>query len=85
MQTASEIAGTAAGTVTTAAKSASPFALSALETALAQQPTVLAAGAGALVLLYLLAPTLVGGLGQAFRGYAGEIPPSKPLYITNRR
>lgn len=73
-QTASDFAGTAADTVTSAAKSASPFALSALESALAQQPTVLAAGAGGLVLLYLLAPSLVGGIGSAFRGYAGENP-----------
>eukprot|EP00243_Klebsormidium_subtile_P004322 TRINITY_DN18294_c0_g1_i1.p1 TRINITY_DN18294_c0_g1~~TRINITY_DN18294_c0_g1_i1.p1 ORF type:complete len:444 (-),score=114.02 TRINITY_DN18294_c0_g1_i1:363-1610(-) len=79
VKTATNIAGTAADTVTSAAKSASPFALSALETTLAQQPTVLAAGAGGLVLLYLLAPSLVGGLGQAFRGYAGDVTAAQAL------
>lgn len=56
-----------------AVKVASPYAQSALDTILAQEPQVLAAGAGALFLVYLIVPSLLQGIVYSARGYAGTI------------
>eukprot|EP00475_Leptophrys_vorax_P028772 TRINITY_DN41865_c0_g1_i1.p1 TRINITY_DN41865_c0_g1~~TRINITY_DN41865_c0_g1_i1.p1 ORF type:complete len:404 (+),score=68.10 TRINITY_DN41865_c0_g1_i1:76-1287(+) len=58
---------------------ASPYAQTTFETLIAQDPAVLAAGAGGLLLLYLLAPSFGGSIAYAARGYAGEFTAAQAL------
>lgn len=60
---------TAAGVAGDAFTAASPYAKSTLETILAQEPQVLAAGGGALLLVYLIVPGLLSSLAFSARDF----------------
>jgi len=70
-QTVVSVAGEAAGQAEKYIEAAQPYALSTFETILASDPLVLATGAGALLLVYFLAPPLVSSVSYAARGYKG--------------
>ena len=72
-QSVVSVAGEAAGQVEKAIQGVQPYALSTFETILASDPLVLATGAGALLLVYFLAPPLLSGVAYAARGYKGNI------------
>lgn len=57
---------------------AQPYAFSTLEQFLATDPLILAGGAGALLLVYFLAPPLFSSIAYAARGYQGKLE-----YFTN--
>lgn len=65
MTTASDVAGDAL-------EAATPVAKATFETLSAQDPAVLAAGAGVLLGVYFLTPGFLGGLVAGARGFAGE-------------
>lgn len=63
---------TAASAAGDAIKVATPYAKSTLELLIAQDPAILAAGAGGLFLAYLLVPAFFSGVAYSARGYAGK-------------
>lgn len=60
-------------------EAASPYAQATVDSLSVQDPAVLAVGAGGLLLLYLLAPSLGGSIAFAARGYAGEFTSAQAL------
>ena len=72
MQTATQVAEGLTATTGQVITAATPTAQSTVETVLAQEPTILAAGAGGLVVLYLLAPRLGSAIAYSARGFAGK-------------
>ncbi|BBN13077.1 hypothetical protein MPTK1_6g00590 [Marchantia polymorpha subsp. ruderalis] len=62
-----------------ALNAAKPLGSSFLESALAADPLFLAEAAGGLVLVYLFAPALLSGLGDAARGYSGDLTAAQAL------
>eukprot|EP00897_Mesotaenium_endlicherianum_P011002 jgi/Mesen1/9930/ME000070S09214 len=78
-QTAASVAEEVGSQTGQALKIATPYAESTLESVLSQDPSILAAGAGALVLLYLLAPSLGSALASNVRGYRGNFSAAQAL------
>lgn len=78
-RTAGEIAGGVSDQTGKALTVASPYAESTLETVLAQDPLILGVGAGSLVLLYLLAPTIFSSIAYSARGFAGQLTAAQTL------
>lgn len=70
-QTAVSVAGEAAGQAEKYIESAQPSISSTLDNVLSSDPLVLATGAGALLLLYFLAPPLLSNVSTAVRGFRG--------------
>eukprot|EP00245_Coleochaete_scutata_P013593 TRINITY_DN5585_c0_g1_i1.p1 TRINITY_DN5585_c0_g1~~TRINITY_DN5585_c0_g1_i1.p1 ORF type:complete len:419 (-),score=124.68 TRINITY_DN5585_c0_g1_i1:403-1659(-) len=79
LEAAKSVSEVAGSTAKSAFEVGSPYAQSTFETLLAQEPVILAAGAGALVLLYLLAPAIGSTVGYNFRGYAGDVTAAQAL------
>ena len=67
-----QTAASAAGEVGRYVEGAQPTILSTLQNILSSDPVVLATGAGALLLLYLLAPPLLSSVSYAARGFRGK-------------
>lgn len=63
---------TAVGVAGDAFEKASPVAQATFDTLSAQDPTILAAGAGTLIAIYLLTPGVFGSIVSGARGFAGE-------------
>eukprot|EP00271_Cylindrocystis_brebissonii_P003159 TRINITY_DN1391_c0_g1_i2.p1 TRINITY_DN1391_c0_g1~~TRINITY_DN1391_c0_g1_i2.p1 ORF type:complete len:363 (-),score=111.18 TRINITY_DN1391_c0_g1_i2:722-1810(-) len=78
-KTAASVAGEVSEKTSAALTTYTPAARGALETLLAQDPLVLAGGAGGLTLLYLLAPSLLGAALESARGFAGELTAPQTL------
>ncbi|GBG71567.1 hypothetical protein CBR_g8983 [Chara braunii] len=80
-KTAVTVAGDATEQVTEAVRAAQPLAESTLENVLASDPLVLVIGAGALLLLYLLAPSIAGTVASATRGYTVYAVTDSPFSV----
>jgi len=78
-KTAADVAGDLTAQTSKVITAATPAAESTLETLLAQDPSILLAGGGGLVLLYLAAPSLAKGFSYAVRGFAGELTAAQTL------
>lgn len=72
MQTAVTVAGEAAGQAEKYIEGAQPSISSTLENIFSADPLVIATGAGALLVLYLLAPSLLSSVAYSFRGFKGK-------------
>lgn len=70
-QSVVSVAGEAAGQAEKYIEAAQPYAFSTFESIMASDPLVLATGAGALLLVYFLAPPLLSSVSYAARGYKG--------------
>ncbi|KAG0628637.1 hypothetical protein M758_1G041800 [Ceratodon purpureus] len=73
------VAGEAAGQAEKYIEAAQPYALSTFENIIASDPLVLATGAGALLLVYFLAPPLLSSVSYAARGYKGDLTAPQAL------
>lgn len=71
-QTAVSVAGSAAGQAEKYIADAQPSLSSTLDSIFSSDPLVLATGAGALLVLYLLAPSLLSSVAYSFRGFKGK-------------
>jgi len=83
-KTAVSVAGDAAGQAGQYIEGAQPYAFSTVESFLASDPLVLATGAGALLLLYFLAPPLLSSLSYATRGYKGDLTAAQALDLLSK-
>lgn len=84
-RTAASVASDAAGEASQLIKGAEPVASSTLEQVLAADPLILAGGAGALILLYLIAPALLSSVAYAARGYAGDFTAAQALDVLSKQ
>lgn len=73
----------AAGQSTKVIEVAKPIASATFETLYTYDPSVLAGGAGALFLLYLLTPPIWSALSFNFRGYKGNLSPAQALDLVS--
>lgn len=69
------VAGEATGKAIDYIEDAEPYALTTFENILASDPLILVGGAGALGLVYLLAPLLFSSVAYSSRGYKGTFSP----------
>ena len=76
--------GVATGAAGDAIVAATPVAQATFESLSAQDPAVLAAGAGALVAVYLAAPAFFGSVVAGARGYAGEFSAAQALDLLSK-
>ncbi|KAJ7566064.1 hypothetical protein O6H91_02G086700 [Diphasiastrum complanatum] len=83
-KTAVTIAEEAAENTTKVFESASPVAVSTLESLLASDPFILAGGAGGLLLLYLFAPSIGSSIAYAARGYKGNLTAAQALDLLSK-
>lgn len=81
VQAASSATGFAASQANRVLGAGKPYAASALDRILAQEPNALALEAGGLILLYLLAPFIFSSIGYTFRGYAGDYTAAQALDV----
>lgn len=81
---AAKTAASAAGEVEKYIEGAQPSISSTLQNVLSSDPIVLATGAGALVLLYFLAPPLLSGVSYAARGFKGELTAPQALDLLSK-
>lgn len=75
------VTGEAVGQAENYIEAAQPYALSTFESILASDPLVLATGAGALLLVYFLAPPLLSSVSYAARGYKGARSTGQKSYM----
>lgn len=78
-KTAVIVAGEAAEQTAKVIESAKPVASSTLESIISADPLFIAGGVGALILLYLLAPSLLSSIAYAARGYKGDLSAAQVL------
>lgn len=78
-KTVVSVTGEAVGQAENYIEAAQPYALSTFESILASDPLVLATGAGALLLVYFLAPPLLSSVSYAARGYKGDLTAPQTL------
>jgi len=83
-KTVVSVAGDAAGEAGKYIEGAQPYALSTVENLLASDPVVLAGGAGALLLVYFLAPPLFSTVAYAARGYKGDLTAPQALDLLTK-
>lgn len=83
-KTAVTVAGEAAGQAEKYIEGAQPTISSTLENILSSDPLVLATGAGALLLLYFLAPPLLSSVTYSFRGFKGELTALQALDLLSK-
>lgn len=81
---AAKTAASAAGEVGKYVEGAQPSILSTLKNVLSSDPIVLATGAGALLVLYLLAPPLLSSISYAARGFKGEFTAPQALDLLSK-
>ncbi|XP_024395376.1 calcium sensing receptor, chloroplastic [Physcomitrium patens] len=81
---AAKTAASAAGEVEKYIEGAQPSISSTLQNVLSSDPIVLAAGAGALLLVYLLTPPLLSSLSYAARGFKGEFTAFQALDLLSK-
>ncbi|KAH7404109.1 hypothetical protein KP509_15G011300 [Ceratopteris richardii] len=72
-KSAALVAGEAAEQTVKVIEDAKPVASSTLESIVTADPLFIADGAGALLLLYLLSPSLLSSIAYAARGYKGDL------------
>ncbi|XP_024368870.1 calcium sensing receptor, chloroplastic [Physcomitrium patens] len=84
-KTAVSVAGEAAGQAEKYIESAQPSISSTLDNVLSSDPLVLATGAGALLLLYFLAPPLLSNVSTAVRGFRGELTAPQALDLLTKQ
>ncbi|KAI5064189.1 hypothetical protein GOP47_0020859 [Adiantum capillus-veneris] len=78
-KTAAVVAGEAAEQTAKVIESAKPVASSTLESIISADPLFIAGGAGALLLLYLLTPSLFSSIAYVARGYKGDLSAAQVL------
>ncbi|KAG0614768.1 hypothetical protein M758_6G202300 [Ceratodon purpureus] len=78
------VAGDAAGQAEKYIEGAQPSISSTVENVLSSDPLVLATGAGALLVLYFLAPPLFSSVSYAVRGFKGELTALKALDLLSK-
>ncbi|GLJ25795.1 hypothetical protein SUGI_0493930 [Cryptomeria japonica] len=84
-KTAAVIAGGAAEQTTKAFEGAKPVASSTIESLLSAGPIVLAEAVGALILLYLIVPSILSSISFSFRGYKGDLTPPQALELLTKQ
>lgn len=84
-KTAAVVAGGAAEQTSKALEGAKPVASATIESLLSSDPIVLAGGAGALLLLYLLAPPIFSTVAFSLRGYKGDLTPPQALELLTKQ
>lgn len=84
-KTAAIVAGGAAEQTTKAIEGAKPVASATIDSLLSSDPIVLAGGAGALILLYLLAPSIFSTISFSVRGYKGDLSPAEALQLLTKQ
>ncbi|KAH7437553.1 hypothetical protein KP509_05G078000 [Ceratopteris richardii] len=82
-QSAALVAGEAAEQTVKVIEDAKPVASSTLESIVTADPLFIAGGAGALLLLYLLTPSLLSSIAYAARGYKGDLSAAQVLDLLN--
>lgn len=83
-KTAAVVAGEAAEQTAKVIEGAKPVASSTLESIVSADPLFLAGGAGVLLLLYLLAPSLLSSVAYAARGYKGDLSAAQVLDLLTK-
>nr|ABD64881.1 putative arsenate reductase [Pteris vittata] len=78
-KTAVVVAGEAAEQTAKVIEGAKPVATSTLESIISADPLFIAGGAGALLLLYLLTPSLLSSIAYTARGYKGDLSAAQVL------
>eukprot|EP00250_Pteridium_aquilinum_P013853 c21612_g1_i1 orf=470-1774(-) len=78
-KSAAVVAGEAAEQTAKVIEGAKPVASSTLESIISADPLFIAGGAGALLLLYLLTPSLLSSAAYAARGYKGDLSAAQVL------
>lgn len=78
-KTAAVVAGEAAEQTVKVIQGAKPVASSTLDSIISADPLFIAGGAGALLLLYLLTPSLFSSIAYAARGYKGDLSAAQVL------
>ncbi|KAG0586143.1 hypothetical protein KC19_2G067900 [Ceratodon purpureus] len=81
---AAKSAASAAGEVGKYVEGAQPSISSTLQNVLSSDPIVLATGAGGLLLLYLLAPSVFSSISYAARGFKGELTAPQALDLLSK-
>ncbi|KAH7437551.1 hypothetical protein KP509_05G078000 [Ceratopteris richardii] len=82
-KSAALVAGEAAEQTVKVIEDAKPVASSTLESIVTADPLFIAGGAGALLLLYLLTPSLLSSIAYAARGYKGDLSAAQVLDLLN--
>lgn len=84
-KTAAVVAGGAAEQTTKAIEEVKPIASATIDSLLSSDPIVLVGGAGALILLYLLVPSIFSTIAFSLRGYKGELSPAQALQLLTKQ
>lgn len=84
-KTAAVVAGEAAEQTTKAIEGTKPIASATIESLLSSDPIVLAGGGGALILLYLLVPSIFSTIAFSVRGYKGDLTPAQALQLLTKQ
>lgn len=82
-KTAVVVAGEAAEQTAKVIEGAKPVASSTFESIISADPLFIAGGVGALLLLYLLTPSLLSSIAYAARGYKGDLSAAQVLDLLN--